>query len=78
MEEWLDTLPSKARAKCLYSMRRDPAVFEDHSRYTSKLVSRRYDIARPSRFQSETLQYFWDRYIGEEPERIAEYEQARH
>ena len=33
-------------------------------------------MARPSRFQSETLQYFWDRYIGEDPERIAEYEQA--
>lgn len=33
-------------------------------------------MARPSRFQSETLQYFWDRYIGEDPERIAEYVQA--
>jgi DNA-binding XRE family transcriptional regulator len=33
-------------------------------------------MAHPSRFQSETLQYFWDRYIGEDPERIAEYEQA--
>src|ERR1039458_6872392 len=33
-------------------------------------------MARPTRFQSETLQYFWDRYIGEDPERIAEYEQA--
>jgi transcriptional regulator with XRE-family HTH domain len=33
-------------------------------------------MARPSRFQSETLQCFWDRYIGEHPERIAEYEQA--
>jgi len=33
-------------------------------------------MARPRRFQSETLQYFWDRYIGEDPERIAEYEQA--
>ena len=33
-------------------------------------------MARPRRFQSETLQYFWDRYIGEDTERIAEYEQA--
>src|ERR1022692_2167106 len=33
-------------------------------------------MARPSRFQSETLQYFWDRYLGEDPEPIAEYEQA--
>jgi DNA-binding XRE family transcriptional regulator len=33
-------------------------------------------MARPSRFQSETLQYFWDRYIGDDTERIAEYEQA--
>jgi ribosome-binding protein aMBF1 (putative translation factor) len=33
-------------------------------------------MAHVPRFQSETLQYFWDRYIGEDPERIAEYEQA--
>ena len=33
-------------------------------------------MARPSRFQSETLQYFWDRYIGEDPEHVGEYEQA--
>jgi hypothetical protein len=33
-------------------------------------------MAVPSRFQSETLRYFWDRYIGEDPERIAEYERA--
>jgi DNA-binding XRE family transcriptional regulator len=31
---------------------------------------------RSGRPQSETLQYFWDRYIGEDPERIAEYEQV--
>lgn len=28
------------------------------------------------RFPSDTLQFLWDRYIGEDPERIAEYEQA--
>jgi ribosome-binding protein aMBF1 (putative translation factor) len=33
-------------------------------------------MAHAPRFQSETLQYFWDRYIGEDPDRIAEYEQA--
>jgi len=33
-------------------------------------------MVRSRRFQSETLQYFWDRYIGDDPERIAEYEQA--
>jgi ribosome-binding protein aMBF1 (putative translation factor) len=33
-------------------------------------------MARPRRFQSDTLQHFWDRYIGDNPERIAEYEQA--
>jgi DNA-binding XRE family transcriptional regulator len=33
-------------------------------------------MARPGRFQSEMLQYFGDRYIGADPERIAEYEQA--
>jgi DNA-binding XRE family transcriptional regulator len=33
-------------------------------------------MVRSRRFQSETLQYFWDRYIGEDPERIAEYEQV--
>ena len=33
-------------------------------------------MARARRFQSDTLQYFWDRYIGDDAERIAEYEQA--
>ena len=33
-------------------------------------------MARPRRFPSDTLQYFWDRYIGDDPESIAEYEQA--
>lgn len=33
-------------------------------------------MAHVPRFQSEALQYFWDRYIGEDPDRIAEYEQA--
>src|ERR1035437_2989781 len=37
---------------------------------------RRSDMARARRFQSDTLQYFWDRYIGDDAERIAEYEQA--
>jgi ribosome-binding protein aMBF1 (putative translation factor) len=27
------------------------------------------------RFGSDTLQYFWDRYVGDDPERISEYEQ---
>jgi ribosome-binding protein aMBF1 (putative translation factor) len=26
------------------------------------------------RFESDTLQYFWDRYVGDDPERISEYE----
>src|ERR1017187_2009165 len=39
-------------------------------------LPRRYDMARPRRYSSDTLQYFWDRYIGDDPERIAEYEQA--
>jgi len=33
-------------------------------------------MARARRFQSDTLQYFWERYIGDDAERIAEYEQA--
>ncbi len=33
-------------------------------------------MGRRNRLQSETLQYFWDRYIGEDPERVTEYEQA--
>jgi ribosome-binding protein aMBF1 (putative translation factor) len=33
-------------------------------------------MARPRRFQSDTLQHFWNRYIGDNPERVAEYEQA--
>jgi ribosome-binding protein aMBF1 (putative translation factor) len=33
-------------------------------------------MARARRFPSDTLQFFWDRYIGDDPERIAEYEQA--
>jgi len=33
-------------------------------------------MARARRFESDTLQFFWDRYIGNDPERIAEYEQA--
>ena len=33
-------------------------------------------MVRKRRFESGTLQYFWDRYIGDDPERIAEYEQA--
>ena len=33
-------------------------------------------MARNRRFQSDTLQFFWDRYIGNDQERIAEYEQA--
>jgi ribosome-binding protein aMBF1 (putative translation factor) len=33
-------------------------------------------MARPKRFQSEPLQYFWDRYIREDPDHIAEYEQV--
>ena len=28
------------------------------------------------RFESDTLQYFWDRYVGDDPERIAEYERC--
>jgi len=28
------------------------------------------------RFESDTLQYFWDRYVGDDPERIAEYEKS--
>jgi len=28
------------------------------------------------RFESDTLQYFWDRYVGDDPERISEYEQC--
>ena len=27
-------------------------------------------------FRSDTLQYFWQRYVRDDPERIAEYEQA--
>lgn len=27
------------------------------------------------RFRSDTLQYFWDRYVGDDPDRISEYEQ---
>ncbi len=41
-----------------------------------KLIPGVVCMAVPSRFQSETLRYFWDRYIGEDPERIAEYERA--
>jgi len=26
------------------------------------------------RFESDTLQYFWDRYVGDDPERVSEYE----
>ncbi|MGA2593347.1 MAG: helix-turn-helix transcriptional regulator [Bryobacteraceae bacterium] len=33
-------------------------------------------MARSRRYQSNTLQYLWDRYIGANPARIAEYEQA--
>jgi len=33
-------------------------------------------MARSRRFQSDTLQHFWDRYVGDNAERIAEYEQA--
>lgn len=33
-------------------------------------------MARARRFESNTLQFFWDRYIGDDPARIAEYEQA--
>ena len=33
-------------------------------------------MPRPCRFPSGALPYFWDRYIGDDPERIAEYEQA--
>jgi len=33
-------------------------------------------MPHPRRFPSDTLQYFWDRYIGDDPERITEYEQA--
>jgi ribosome-binding protein aMBF1 (putative translation factor) len=33
-------------------------------------------MPRARRFQSDTLQFFWDRYIGDNPERIAEYEQT--
>ena len=33
-------------------------------------------MPRPRRFPSDTLQYLWNRYIGGDPERIAEYEQA--
>jgi hypothetical protein len=29
-----------------------------------------------ARFQSDTLQYFWDRCIGDDPDRIAKYDQA--
>jgi ribosome-binding protein aMBF1 (putative translation factor) len=28
------------------------------------------------RFESDTLQYFWDRYVGDDPERITEYEKS--
>jgi ribosome-binding protein aMBF1 (putative translation factor) len=28
------------------------------------------------RFESDTLQYFWDRYVGDDPERISEYEKC--
>ena len=28
------------------------------------------------RFHTDTLQYFWERYIGDDPGRIAEYEQV--
>ena len=33
-------------------------------------------MARARRFKSDTLQFFWERYIGDDPERIAEYEHA--
>ena len=33
-------------------------------------------MPHPRQFQSGTLQYFWNRYIGADPEHIAEYEQA--
>jgi len=33
-------------------------------------------MARARRFQSDTLQFFWERYVGDDPERIAEYEQV--
>ncbi len=33
-------------------------------------------MARARRFQSDTLQFFWERYIGDDPVRIAEYEQS--
>ena len=33
-------------------------------------------MARARRFESDTLQFFWDRYIGDDPERVAEYEKA--
>ncbi len=33
-------------------------------------------MPRARRFESDTLQFFWDRYIGDDPDRIAEYEQS--
>jgi ribosome-binding protein aMBF1 (putative translation factor) len=58
------------------AMERKQLVMKDPARYAGNSHPRRSDMARASRFHSDTLQYFWDRYIGDDPERIAEYEQA--
>ena len=56
---------------------RKQLVMRDPLRHAGKLAPKEvviWLVAR--RFQSDTLQFFWERYIGDDPERIAEYEQA--
>src|SRR5258708_837841 len=33
-------------------------------------------MANARKFESNTLQYFWNRYIGDDPKRVAEYEES--
>jgi DNA-binding XRE family transcriptional regulator len=81
MEDWLDFLPTKARAKCLHYMRLLAASGHELRRpirngIPSGWFPRRFDMSSVRRFESDTLQYFWDRYVGDDPERVSEYEKC--
>ena len=39
-------------------------------------VAAGFDLSSTRRFDSDTLQYFWDRYVGDNPELIWEYEKC--